>query len=189
MTYVTGSGTNGQPISYTVIPSSSPSYVPTPYTYINSKGDVVTDYYVATPSGWETTTYVTEIVDGRAVTEVTVPTSSGVETYVEQTHHTTSSRGGITSYIDEVTSNGGDETITKSYTKTINGGSQVTETITNSSGVTETYQTETLITPSGATYTYEDVTVPSGTIQYTTEDFTTPDFGTGQWVTEVTPSG
>jgi hypothetical protein len=61
--------------------------------------------------------------------------------------------------------------------------------LTDSTGVPITYETETYVTPSGAQYTYEDITYPSGTVEFTTETFTTSDMGTGSWVTEVLPNG
>lgn len=189
VTYVTGTGTRGQPVTYTVVPSSSPSYIPTPSSYTDSTGAVISYVYTPTPSGYDTITYEYVPTKDGYETVVYSPTSSGISTYVQNTAQSTTSRGGITSYIDLTTSSGGHETITETYTQTISGGSEVIESVVNSSGVPTTYETETYATPSGATYTYEDITYPSGTVEFTSETFTTSDFGTGSWVTEVLPNG
>jgi hypothetical protein len=47
----------GQPVSYSLVAPSSPSYVPPPFSYVETNGDVVSYVYTPTPSGYETITY------------------------------------------------------------------------------------------------------------------------------------
>jgi hypothetical protein len=82
VTYVTGTGTRGQPVSYSVVPVSSPSYVPTPYSFTATNGDIISYVYSPTPSGYETVTYEYVPTPSGYETTVFVPTSSGISSYV-----------------------------------------------------------------------------------------------------------
>jgi hypothetical protein len=84
ITYVTETLPNGKTTTYTVLPTTSTSYVPAPVSYTNSKGESVCETYVATPSGYETVTYISETTPSGYLTEIITPTSSGYSTIIEQ---------------------------------------------------------------------------------------------------------
>jgi hypothetical protein len=66
------------------MPPSSPSYVPTPYTYDTPSGDV-TFSYIPTSTGYTTYEYNTVKTPSGYVTYVDVPTTYGFSEYTEST--------------------------------------------------------------------------------------------------------
>jgi hypothetical protein len=82
-TYVTGTNSHGSPLTYTILPTSSPSYVPAPSSHSTVHGGEVSYSYVRTPSGYETVTKESTPTAHGTVTYVKTPTSSGWETYTE----------------------------------------------------------------------------------------------------------
>lgn len=75
---------NGEVTTYTVLPTTSKSYVPAPVSYTNSKGETVSESYIATSSGYETITYISESTPSGHLTEIETPTPSGYSTIIEQ---------------------------------------------------------------------------------------------------------
>lgn len=77
LTYVSGTDSTGAPLSYTALPPSDPSYVPSPSSSPTPSGHVSYSY-IATPSGWvtETTDFVTT-EHGGVLTYYSAPTAHG----------------------------------------------------------------------------------------------------------------
>jgi hypothetical protein len=84
VTYVTETLPNGQTATYTVLPTTSKSYVPAPITYTDAQGQTIVETYFPTPSGYEEVTYVTEKTPSGYATEIITPTPYGYSTVIEQ---------------------------------------------------------------------------------------------------------
>lgn len=99
-TYVTETNSIGGSLTYTVVPSSAPSYVPSPITW-TSNNEVFTESFVATSTGIETVTSAQSLTpDGSIVTVVVEPNSTGKEVTVTETSKTVRSpSGAIVTYI------------------------------------------------------------------------------------------
>jgi hypothetical protein len=83
VTYATGTNSLSEPISYTVLPTTSPSYVPAPVSYQTSKGGQISYSYLPTPSGYVTETIEVVPTAHGEVTYYTVPTVNGYSSYVQ----------------------------------------------------------------------------------------------------------
>jgi hypothetical protein len=103
---VSGTNSNSSPISYTVLPTSSPSWVPTPSSYSTPSGWVSYEY-IPTSSGWETATYDYETnASGFPVTYISIPTPDGYSSYEYSTYTGINSSGETVTYGTETLSDG-----------------------------------------------------------------------------------
>jgi hypothetical protein len=112
-TYVTGTNSHGSPITYTILPTSSPSYVPAPSTVSTVHGGDVSYSYVRTPSGYETITKQSTPTAHGTVTYVKAPTTSGWTTYTETVEAVTTPGGLTGTYYMTTDSTGAMETVTE----------------------------------------------------------------------------
>jgi hypothetical protein len=102
-TYVTGTGTDGESVSYTSLPPSST--IPGPTSYVID-GTSYTHSYVRTSNGgFSTVTYETVPTSSGYITYATYPTSSGTATYTE-TVSTEVTKSGTISYATKTLSDG-----------------------------------------------------------------------------------
>jgi hypothetical protein len=88
VTYVTETNSAGRSYTYTIIPPSAPSYVPTPSSYATKHGEVTYEY-IPTSTGYETVEYNTVSTPSGFVTYVSVPTANGYSDYTESTSTST----------------------------------------------------------------------------------------------------
>jgi hypothetical protein len=79
ITYVSGHSSNGGPVSYSVLPPSDPSWVPSAVSEATSSGSVIYSY-IPTPSGFETVTNDIVLTPHGQITYVCAPTVNGGST-------------------------------------------------------------------------------------------------------------
>lgn len=152
-TYVTGVNSHNSPITYTVLPTSSPSYVPAPSSHSTVHGGDVSYSYVRTPSGYETITKESTPTAHGTVTYVKSPTSSGWITYTETAESITTPGGLTGTYYMSTDSTGAMETVTE-VSEVVSGVTETVYYVTDYSGVPETITQETITAPNGLVYTY-----------------------------------
>jgi hypothetical protein len=122
ITYYTGTDSAGTPVSYTKLPFTDASYVPTPSSYATPSG-YVTYSYIPTPSGFETITYNTVInAKGETITYVTEGTPNGGSvSYSSSSQKGVNSSGSPVTYVSETLSNGETVSMTESTIVTPHG--------------------------------------------------------------------
>lgn len=115
---MTGTNSEDYAVSYTALPTTDPSWVPTPSTYTTSSG-TITYSYIPTSSGFATVTYNTVVTPGgETITYISEPTPSGYTSYEVSSYTGLNSSGDVVTYSDETLSDGSTVSITESSSTT-----------------------------------------------------------------------